>query len=247
MTRNASPQIVIATADPRSRGTLLAALRSEPGFRVVGEASDGAGLLALRRQLQPDILILDSALAALVNGEVSSWPRVRIILLATVVDQGQIIQALRLGARGIVPKTALPQVLLKSIRSVLAERYWLGAESIAILFHMLRDLLPEDGEESLHPLDGLSAREHDIVAMIARGHSNREIGEQLFISERTVKHHLTSIFGKLGLSSRLQLANFATANGLAPDGARGGTAPAVRSDSAVRGKRKRLSTIAAGS
>lgn len=100
-------------------------------------------MLALRRQLQPDILLLDSALARLVNDAVSSWPGVRIILLASIIDEGHVIQALRLPARGIVPITAPPQELFKSIRSVLADQYWLGADGIAILIKILRDLLFE--------------------------------------------------------------------------------------------------------
>jgi two-component system, NarL family, nitrate/nitrite response regulator NarL len=242
MTGNASfTQIVIATADPVSRGTLLAALHSDPGFTVVGEASDGDGLLTLRWQLQPDILILDSALAGLVNGDVSSWPGVRIILLATVIDEKNVKQALRLAARGLVPKTAPPRTLLKSIRSVLADQYWLGTESITILVQMLRDLLSIYEVESSQELRWLTAKEHAIIAMIAKGHSNREISQELSISERTVKHHLTSIFGKLGLSSRLQLAIFAATNGLVLNAGRASIGLTVRSDSAGCGQRKALS------
>jgi DNA-binding NarL/FixJ family response regulator len=205
-------RIVVASADSMSRATILVTLRAEPGFNVIGEACDEPGLLALRRRLQPDILLLDLPLAALVNGTVSSWPAVRIILLANIIDEGHIIQALRLGARAIVPKTAPAQVLLKSIRKVLANEYWLGSDSTAIVVQMLRDLLPEHEVRSSHQGDGLTAREHNIVAMVASGHSNKQIGHELLISERTVKHHLTSIFGKLGLSSRLQLATFAAKN-----------------------------------
>ncbi len=244
MTRNTSTtRIVIATADFRCRASLLAALQPEPGFNVVGEASDGPGLVALRQHLQPDILLVDSPLAGLVNGAVSSWPAVRIILLATIIDEGHIIQALRLRARGIVPKTAPPQVVLKSIRSVLADQYWLGADTIGILVQMLRADLPEGETEAADQRHGLTAREHNIVAMIATGHSNKEISQELSISERTVKHHLTSIFGKLGLTSRLQLATFAVAHGLAPSADRATAALTVRPVSAARGQRKPLPAI----
>lgn len=200
MTNSTSPtQIVVASADCQSRDTILAALRSEPGFHVIGKASDADELLALRRRTRPDILLLDSTLAGHVNGGVSSWPRVRIILLASVIDQWNVTQVLRLAARGIVPKNAQPHLLLKSIRCVLADEYWLGADTIAILVEMVRGLLPEDVLESSPDL-GLTARERDIVLMIANGHSNREIAQELAIGERTVKHHLTSIFAKLGIS-----------------------------------------------
>jgi DNA-binding NarL/FixJ family response regulator len=115
MSCNASPaQILIATSDLRSRVRLLDALQSQPDFNVVGEASDEAGLVALRRRLQPDILLIDSVLAGLVNGTAISWPTVRVILLATIIDEGHVIEALRLAARGIVPKTASPQTLVGS-------------------------------------------------------------------------------------------------------------------------------------
>ncbi len=244
MTRATScTQIVIATADSVVRVALLAALQSEPGFTVIGEASDEIRLLALRAQLQPDILLIDSALAGLGNGAVSSWPAVRIVLLAAVVDEGHMIQALRLQARAIVPIAAPPHTLLQSIRSVLSDQYWLGADSIAILVEMLRDRLPGDEIESSHQRQELTAREHNIVAMIARGHSNKQISQELFISERTVKHHLTSIFGKLGLSSRLQLASFAAAHRMIPNAdVRGGSVTA-RSNSTSREQRKPFSAV----
>src|SRR5689334_13214886 len=101
MTRNTSSiQVVIATKDLEFRARLRSALRSEPGFTVVGEASDESGFRAVRRQLDPDIFLLDFSLAGLVNDAVNSWPAVRIILLATTIDNSHVIQALRLPARG---------------------------------------------------------------------------------------------------------------------------------------------------
>lgn len=244
MTRAAScTKIVIATADAVARVPLLAALQSEPGITVVGEASDEIRLLALREQLQPDILLIDSPLAGLGNGALSSWPGVRIVLLAGVVDEGHIMQALRLRARAIVPKTAPPHIFLQSIRSVLADQYWLETESIAILVQMLRHLLPGHELESPHQGQELTAREQSIVAMIARGHSNKQISQELFISERTVKHHLTSIFGKLGISSRLQLASFAAAHRMVPSADRNGDGLIARSNPAGRGQRRPSSAV----
>ena len=218
-----STGIVIATTDPKSRANLRGALRQEPGFRIVGEASNERGLLALRKKLQPDILLLDSALAARCNGTVSSWPSIHIILLATTIDDGVVTQAVRLAARGIVPKTASPQTLLDSIRGVLAGQYWMGPDCIAVLVGMLRCHLTESSEEP-HESGELSIRELEVVSMIAGGHSNKQISQKLAISERTVKHHLTRIFGKLGVSSRLQLANFAVTRRLATTTAGGVTA-----------------------
>lgn len=99
-----SARTVVAMADLKSRLTVLASLKSEPGFDVVGEASDWAGLLALGPQVQPDILLLDSVLADCVDGAASSWAAVRIILLASVIDEANVVLALRLAARAIVPR-----------------------------------------------------------------------------------------------------------------------------------------------
>ncbi len=238
-----STQIVLVTADLRSRVAIRAALRTQPDLSVIGDASDHLGLLALRPQLQPDILLVDAALQPLVLGALNLWPAVRIIVLATVIDDCQVIQALRLGARGIVPKAAPPQELVRSIRDVQANQYWLGSDSIAILVHRMRELLENQVEPSCQP-HRLTAREHSIVTMIAAGHSNRQIGRELSISERTVKHHLTNIFGKLGISSRLQLAAFAVTHRLAPNADIAGGV--TGSDTESRRTRKPASAILVG-
>jgi len=244
MTQNTiSTRIVIATPDLKTRLAFLAALQSKQGFNVVGEAHDEAGLMVLRRQIQPDILLLDSALAGLVTGAVTSWPAVRIILLASIIDEGHVIQAIRLGVHGIVPRTAPPEELLNSIQNALADQYWLGADTVVILVKLLRHLLFEKNVEWSHDRHDLTARERNIVAMIATGHSNKEIGRELSISERTVKHHLTSIFGKLGISTRLQLGTFAAAHRLAPNVGRSDGASTVVPDLGERGLPKPPSVI----
>jgi two-component system, NarL family, nitrate/nitrite response regulator NarL len=244
MTQNTiSTRIVIATPDLKTRLAFLAALRSQPGFNVVGEAHDEAALQVLRRQIQPDILFLDSALAGVVTSAVTSWPGVRIILLAGIIDEGHVIQAIRLAAYGIVPRTAPQEELLNSIQNALADQYWLGMDSVVILVKLLRHLLFEKNVEWSHDRQDFTARERNIVAMIATGHSNKEIGRELSISERTVKHHLTSIFGKLGISSRLQLATFAAAHRLAPTVGRCDEASTIVSDLGERGQPKPASVI----
>jgi two-component system nitrate/nitrite response regulator NarL len=217
--------IVVAVSDLRCRSTLLAALHSEPGFCVIGEAFDEAELFSLRCQLQPSILFLDSN-----------------ILLATVIDEEHVRLALQLRARAIVQKTAPAGDLLKTIYTVLENKYCMGADSVAILIQILHALIREHKTEFFDQENALTAQEHNVVAMIAEGHSNKEIGLALSISERTVKHHLTSVFGKLGLSSRLQLAVFATTHRLGNPG-RAGTDITVASNSSRRGSRRPHSAV----
>jgi two-component system nitrate/nitrite response regulator NarL len=207
-------QVAVATKDSKFRASVTAALHSDPSLNLIGEISDEAGLFSLARGSRPDLLILDLALASRMNGAASSWPSTRIILLANIIDREHVLQALRLGARGIVPNTSPPQVLLKSIRTVMADEYWLDADALAMLLSMTRELLVGRSEHLDNEYVKLTQRELSVIAMIAGGCSNKEIGQQLSISERTVKHHLTNIFEKLGVSSRLQLANLAGTHGL---------------------------------
>ncbi len=211
-----SIQIAFATADPRCRYAVLAALQTEPGFEVVADICDHDHLLALAPRLNPDVLLIDSEMADQLPRALKLWPAVRTILLANSVDEGQVIRAIRASASGILPKSAPAQVLVKGIRNVLAGRYCLQGDSVVILVRLLHDLLREQTPEPPYERHGLTAREQTVIAMIAVGHSNREIGQKLAISERTVKHHLTSIFTKLGLTSRLQLAAFAVTHRMGP-------------------------------
>ena len=209
--------IAVAITDSRSRAYLTSTLRSDPSLCIIGEASDEAGLLKLASRIRPGVLLLDSALATRINGAASSLLSTRIILLAHNIERDQVVQALQLGARGILPLDSPARVLLESIRAVLADEYCLCANSIEILFTITRALLAERSEQPQNEDHGLTSRELGVISMIADGCSNRQISQTLSISERTVKHHLTNIFSKLGVASRLQLASYAVIHGLVAD------------------------------
>jgi DNA-binding NarL/FixJ family response regulator len=116
------------------------------------------------------------------------------------------VEALQLGARGVVLKESATQVLLKSIAAVMAGSYWVGRESVPDLKELVLDkAAPEPSGQRY----GLTRREMQMVAAIVEGSSNREIAQKFGVREDTVKHHLTSIFSKLGVSTRLELALFA--------------------------------------
>src|SRR5918995_5694746 len=208
-------RIVIADDHPIFRDGLRRLLESEPGFQVVGEASDGAEAVERAKALEPDILLLDVAmprvtgLAAL--EQLAQLPKpVRTILLTASIEKPQIVTALQLGARGIVLKDQATSLLLKSIWCVMDGQYWVGHQAVADLIESLRKLMSAPEEAAPRQKEfGLTKRELEIVGTIVAGYSNKEIAKSFAISEETVKHHLTNVFNKVGVSNRLELALFA--------------------------------------
>lgn len=208
-------RIVIADDHPIFRDGLRRLLESESDLKVIGEACDGAEAVKLTRQLKPDLLLLDLAmprhpgLEALREMSSGSSDGVRVILLTAAAEKNQIVEALQLGARGVVLKDSATQLLLKAIHTVMSGEYWVGRESVSNLVLYLRNLMQSSGEEARQKKFGLTPRELEIVSAVVAGYANKEIAEYFKISEDTVKHHLSNIFDKLGVSTRLELALFA--------------------------------------
>jgi two-component system nitrate/nitrite response regulator NarL len=200
-------RIVIAAEQSPFRDTLRGQLEREPGIQVVGEAPDGGVARDLTRRLKPDILLIECALNRDFAG---GWSRpghtTGVVVLVAVAEIQSIVEAFELGAKGVILKSSLPRAWGVGIRAVLAGQYWVGDESVPILLQAARQFLlvrPESGSMGEF---GLTPRELEIAGKIAAGLSNKEVGRQFLISERTVKHHLTNIFTKMGVSSRLELA-----------------------------------------
>lgn len=206
-------RILIADDHPIFRDGLKRLLESERDFKVIGEACDGVEAVTLARKLKPEILLLDLAmprkagLEALRDMSADSSPA-RVILLTAAAEKEQIVEALQLGARGVVLKDSATQILLKSIRAVINGEYWVGRESVSNLVQYLRNML-ESAATPRQRKYGLTPRELEIVSAVVAGYANKEIAEHFKISEDTVKHHLSNIFDKVGVSTRLELALFA--------------------------------------
>jgi DNA-binding NarL/FixJ family response regulator len=207
-------RVVVAHEDPVICRELRRSLESEQDISILGEARDAHHAFQLTRQNRPDIFLVDFALAQrcglkALNDSPPDVSPIRIVVIVAEIEKARLVEAFSLGAHGVVLKYSTPQVLRKSIRSVMAGQYWLERESVGVLVEALRESLAH-GNGTKSPKDyGLTRREVDIITKIASGRSNKEVGEEFAISERTVKHHLTNIFGKVGVSSRLQLALFA--------------------------------------
>lgn len=210
-------RIVIADERPFFRQGLRRLLESDAGLCVVGEASDASRTAVLVRDIKPDILLIDLDLSIELKIETLTTlgaSPVRIVTMVSTDEKADILRAFMLGVHGIVLKASAPRVLLNSIHGVMAGQYSLEYESLGILVEALR-AVPANGNGTSCPKDyGLTRRELDIITKIASGRSNKEVGEEFSISERTVKHHLTNIFTKVGVTSRLQLALFAVSHNL---------------------------------
>jgi DNA-binding NarL/FixJ family response regulator len=213
-------RILIADDHPVFRRGLMSVFRNEPGFTVVGEATDGQQALKLIQDLHPDVVLLDLVMPRLTGlealRELSGSPSpCRTILLTAGIEKEQIAQALQLGARGIVLKDAPTDILLTSIRTVMSGQFWVGQNKVTDLVEILRTYLPSPDRDSKRNF-GLTPRELDVVGTIISGFTNKDIAEKFSISEQTVKHHLRNIFDKVGVSNRLELALFAINHRLAP-------------------------------
>lgn len=201
-----SIRILIADDHAIFRDGLRRLLTSEANFQVVAEAADGNEAVALAQQFQPDILLLDMAMPRVPGMETlrqlsQARLAVRVIVLTASIHPFEVTCALQLGARGVVLKASPPEVLLNSIRAVSDGQYWVASE-----------VLEDWSRISQKPTgaSALTSREIEIITALRAGSSNREIALKLSISEETVKRHLSNIFGKLGVSSRLELALLAS-------------------------------------
>lgn len=204
-------RIVIVDEQPIFRDGLRLLLESEPGLLVVGETSNGDAALAAVRDLTPDVLLLgfapvDRPPLETLQAVLASGIQVHTILLPSCVDTPDVLRAVALGVRGVVPKDSAADVLFKSIQAVMAGQYWIGGAGVSTGVPAGREFEPAWRRSETF---GLTRRELDIVRAVVAGYTNAEIGERFTISETTVKRRLTRIFNKLGASNRVELALFA--------------------------------------
>jgi two-component system, NarL family, nitrate/nitrite response regulator NarL len=200
-----SEAIRVAVADdhPMFRAGVVASLREVADIEVVGEADDAASALALARSELPDVIILDIAMPgsglSAAREIATACPATRIVMLTVSEDEDDLLAAVKSGASGYVLKGAGAGELVSVIRSVNAGEVYVAP---ALAWGMLREMQTP----RTSPFDELTEREREVLELVAEGLSNQEIGDRLGLAEKTIKHYMTNILGKLQVRSRVEAA-----------------------------------------
>ena len=202
-------RIIIADDHPLFREGVSHSLAAEPDLVVVGQAESGEEALRLAIDLAPDVVLLDIGMpgwGGLVTVEklAQACPATKVVMLTAFDDEDRLLAAFKGGARGYVVKGVGVRDLANIVRMVAAGDVYVSRSLAASLIGEMT------GKRSHDPLGELSEREHKILSLVAEGLTNREIGERVFLAEKTVKNHMTNILGKLCVRSRVEAALLAT-------------------------------------
>lgn len=207
--------VLIADDHAIVRTGLRALLRSEPGLQLAGEATGGYEAIELVGKTRPDVLILDLSMPDLDGIAVTrqlkpEYPDLRILILTVHEDEAMLREAIRAGASGYIVKHAAEAELIAAIKAIRHGDLYVDPA-------MLRVLLVESAkprmEDPASP-DPLTPRETDVLKLIVQGYTNRQVGEELGISVRTVEGHRANLLEKLGLRTRVELVRYARDRGL---------------------------------
>jgi NarL family two-component system response regulator LiaR len=192
-------------------------LSLDPEMEVVGEAENGAEALKQVEQLRPDVVLMDLLMPVMDGIEAigqirQRFPEVEVVAMTSVLEDTAVIGAVRAGAIGYLLKNTEADALCTAIRAAAQGKVQLVPEAARMLMREVRLPEPKEGRGA----DALTAREIDVLRLVAGGYANKEIARELDISDKTVKTHVSSVLSKLGVQSRTQAALFAARTGLVP-------------------------------
>ena len=197
------------------RDGLQALLSVEPGMQVVGSAADGIEAVHLARELNPDVILLDLVMPRMDGVQAiieikRNDPTARILVLTSFAENHQVFSAIKSGAMGYIMKDTSADELIHAIRDTHHNKPVLQPE---IARRLMRDIQNPEPQTNIE--NALTDREMEIIRQVALGKTNQEIADELVVSERTVRTHITNILAKLRLSNRTQLALYALKEGIA--------------------------------
>ena len=207
-------RVLIADDQTLFRSGLARLLRDDPRVTVIAEVADGVEAVRQCRELEPDVVLMDVKMPNLdgikaTEQITASMPGVPVLILTTFEADSHVIAALRAGASGYVLKDSEPEAIISSILTVMAgERVMSGPVAERVLGMLTGDTTPKDF------YDGLTAREIEILKLIATGSANKQIAYRLSISEKTVRNHISNMYEKLQIFDRSQAVLYAARKGL---------------------------------
>jgi DNA-binding NarL/FixJ family response regulator len=211
-------RVLIADDDALMRAGLAELLADEPEIEVVGQASTGPEAVERARRLNPDIVLMDVRMPDVDGIEATrrlmrAAPRTRVVILTTFEQDDYIFGALRAGASGFLLKRTRPEELIDAVHTVAAGDSLLSPSvTRRVVERMSQQPTPDLSNQA--KLDELTAREREVLKLVASGLSNREIGDRLVVEEATVRSHIRRILMKLGLRDRVQIVIFAYETGI---------------------------------
>ena len=214
-------RVLVADDHHLFREGLARILNSQPDFVTVGEAADGVEALIKARELQPDLILMDVGMPVCDGLEATrqikqELPDVTIVMLTVRDDDEKLFQAIRNGAQGYLLKSIRREQMLALLRGAVEGEAAITPALGGRMLEEFRRIDKQEPRDSAEATAVLTAREQEVLVLVAAGASNKEIAEKLSISSHTVKSHISNILGKLRLSSRREAASFARREGLVP-------------------------------
>jgi DNA-binding NarL/FixJ family response regulator len=208
--------VVVDDHDLFRRG--LSQLLQESGIDVIGEASDGSRGVELANRLRPDVVVMDLSMPGISGVEatrrlIESTPEARVLMLTVIAEESEVLDAIIAGASGYLLKDASVEQIVSGIQTAARGESLISPRVAGKLMHRLREI-PTSRPEP--PREELTQRELAVLELVAEGHDNAEIAERLFISQNTVKSHVSNILAKLQVENRVQAAVRAIRGGLFP-------------------------------
>ena len=212
--------VVIADDHRLIRDSLHQVLSREDSIKIVGEAATGPEAIAVISQLEPDVVLLDHFMPGtngvdIIRPIIEKNPFTKVLLLTLSMDETIILQALKAGARGYISKDAGISELIKAVYTVYRGEMWIQRKLMSKFFDQVNGAEVSVEAPKNRMRGGLTQREREVLLCLVKGSTNKEIAEDLFISEKTVKSHLSSIFRKLNVSRRLEAILYTIKQGYA--------------------------------